>query len=189
MKESIKLVCFALFWVMWGVLICLILTKCGSSSPGGDRATEEEVKEVKRDTVFLRDTIVDVKPAPVNNVATEIRNRKMPVAKPDTLSAMKDFAEFTMRNGEYMIGDSVEVEIPITQAEYKSDDYHAWVSGYEPSLDSIRIFKQKEVVTVEKLVKTKNKHWHIGPTLGYGYTPKGFEPFIGVSLTYSIISF
>lgn len=177
MKESIKLVCFALFWVIWGVLLCLILTKCGST-PNDKRLFEEEVK---RDTVVVHDTIVEIEPIPVSIVATEVVNRKLPVAKPDTV--FLHCLDFDTPQ------DSVEVQIPITQAEYKSDDYHAWVSGFEARLDSIRIFKQTEFITVEKQIKPKNKHWHIGPTLGYGYTPKGFQPFLGVSLTYSLISF
>lgn len=178
MKESIKLVCFALFWVIWGVLLCLILTKCGGT-PNDKRHFEEEVK---RDTVVVHDTIVEIEPISVSIVATEIVNRKLPVAKPDTI--------FINTPNFATLPDSIDVEIPITQAEYASNDYKLWISGYEPRLDSIHLYQQKEIVTIEKMVsKYKNKHWHIGPTIGYGYTPKGFEPFIGVSLTYSIISF
>ena len=181
MKEGIKLVCFAVFWVMWGVVVCLCLMKCGST-PNDKRLFEEEIK---RDTVVVHDTIVEIEPVPVNTEVTENIKRKLPLAKPDTTPSTKDFYPKTD-----IFRDSVEVEIPITQVEYADSNYRAWVSGYEPRLDSIYLYQQREIVTIEKTVtKYKNKHWHIGPTIGYGYTPKGFEPFIGISLTYSIISF
>lgn len=186
MKESIKLICFALFWVMWGALLCLILTKCGGLSVRDNTMTEE----IKRDTIFVTDTIVEIEPVPVSIAATEIVNRKLAVAYPLKKDSLYSYCSLdSLHSVTNTDMDSVEVKIPITQAEYKSDDYHAWISGFEAKLDSIRIFKQTEYITVEKLIKPKEKHWHLGPTIGYGYTPKGFEPFIGVSLTYSLISF
>ena len=177
MRENIKLVCFAFFWVIWGALLTWCLTKCGAVSTKDNPITEE----VKRDTVFLTDTIIEIEPIPVSIVSTEIRNRKLPVAKPDTVYLNSPESSTPK--------DSIEVEVPITQAEYKSVDYHAWISGFEARLDSIRIFKQTEFITVEKLVKHKIKHWHLGPMMGVGITPRGLDPFIGIGISYSIISF
>lgn len=85
--------------------------------------------------------------------------------------------------------DSMAVEIPITQKRYEGENYSAWVSGYEPSLDSIFVSQRTDVVTIREK-KPPNK-WHIGLLCGVGYTfkSKQFEPFIGVGLSYSIISF
>lgn len=85
--------------------------------------------------------------------------------------------------------DSVAVKIPITQKRYDGENYSAWVSGYEPSLDSIFVSQRTDVVTIREK-KPPNK-WHIGVQCGVGYTfkSKQFEPFIGVGLSYSIISF
>lgn len=51
----------------------------------------------------------------------------------------------------YLEGDTVKVPvfIPITQKEYKTDSYIAWVSGHKPNLDSIFI-KQKEVTITRR---------------------------------------
>ncbi len=85
--------------------------------------------------------------------------------------------------------DSMAVEIPITQKRYESDDYRAYVSGYEPRLDSIFVFPKTTVIR-ERSYKPPNR-WHIGITGGYGYgiKSKQVEPYIGIGLTYSIISF
>ena len=85
--------------------------------------------------------------------------------------------------------DSIPVEIPIIQKRYESEDYLAYVSGYEPSLDSIFVFPKTTVIR-ERIYKPPNK-WHIGITGGYGYgfTSKQAEPYIGIGITYSVFSF
>ena len=86
------------------------------------------------------------------------------------------------------IGDSAIMDLPIIQRHYGDSTYEAWVSGpVDPRLDSVRVFAPTTVITRQEWKPPKR--WHIGPTVGYGYTPHGFEPYIGVSLTYSIISF
>ena len=188
MKESLKLLGFALFWVACGMLFAMCLTRCGGTGSSGD---SQIGAEVRRDTIVAHDTIVEVEPVPVSIVATEIRNRKLPVAYPLRKDNLYSYCSLdSLHSVTNTDRDSVEVEIPITQVEYADSNYRAWVSGFEPRLDSIHLYRHKEIVTIEKTVtKYKNKHWHLGPTIGYGYTPKGFEPFIGVSLTYSLISF
>jgi len=85
--------------------------------------------------------------------------------------------------------DSAAVAIPITQKRYENEDYRAYVSGYEPNLDSIFVFPKTTVIH-ERSYKPPNK-WHIGITGGYGYgfKSKQAEPYIGIGITYSIISF
>ena len=85
--------------------------------------------------------------------------------------------------------DSAAVEIPITQKRYDGEDYRAYVSGYEPNLDSIFVFPKTTVIH-ERSYKPPNK-WHIGITgcYGYGFKSKQAEPYIGIGITYSIISF
>lgn len=86
-----------------------------------------------------------------------------------------------------LAADSVEVIIPIIQREYEGEDYRAWVSGYEPRLDSLYVFARHETVTIKE--PPDRKHWHVGPAIGLGYTPQGIQPYLGISITYSIISF
>lgn len=84
--------------------------------------------------------------------------------------------------------DSVTVEIPITQREYEGDGYHAWISGYEPKMDSIFVFPQHETVTIREPSRC-GKRWGLGVTAGYGYTPKGLQPYVGISLSYNLLNF
>lgn len=84
--------------------------------------------------------------------------------------------------------DSAIVELPIIQRHYADSTYEAWISGpVDPRLDSLRVFAGSSIITRREWKPPKR--WHIGPTIGYGYTSKGFQPYIGISITYSIISF
>lgn len=84
--------------------------------------------------------------------------------------------------------DSTSVELPVIQRHYADSTYEAWVSGpVDSRLDSIHVFRPTTTITAR--LRSPTKKWHIGPTIGYGYTPHGFEPYIGVSLTYSLFSF
>ncbi len=84
--------------------------------------------------------------------------------------------------------DSAIVELPMIQRHYADSTYEAWVSGpVDPRLDSVRVFSPTTIVT--RQVWKPPKRWHIGVTAGYGYGPKGFQPYIGVGVTYSIFSF
>lgn len=85
-------------------------------------------------------------------------------------------------------GDSAIVELPIIQRHYADSTYEAWVSGpVDPRLDSLRVYAPTTIIT--KRQWKPPKRWHIGVTAGYGYGAKGFQPYIGVGITYSIFSF
>lgn len=84
--------------------------------------------------------------------------------------------------------DSAIVELPIIQRHYADSTYEAWISGpVDPRLDSLRVFAPTTIITRREWKPPKR--WHIGVTAGYGYGAKGFQPFVGLGITYSIFSF
>lgn len=86
--------------------------------------------------------------------------------------------------------DSAGVIIPIIQKQYCDSTYTAWVSGYEPSLDSIRVYARREVVTINKVKKEPPNRFVISLNIGYGLTPyNGLQPYIGVGVGYKLFSF
>lgn len=87
-----------------------------------------------------------------------------------------------------LCGDSVIIELPVVQRHYSDSTYEAWISGpVAPRLDSIYVFPRNKVITIREY-KPPDR-WHIGITAGYAATPKGFQPYLGIGITYSIISF
>lgn len=154
----------------------------------------------ERDTITYVDTIPYYQPVPKDSAVIRYVTRVLPVKGSDNITTNKTdtfLAEkYAQNNGEnipplYALvdSDSAAVAIPITQKRYEGDDYRAYVSGYEPNLDSIFVFPKTTVIH-ERSYKPPNK-WHIGITGGYGYgfKSKQAEPYIGIGITYSIISF
>ena len=154
----------------------------------------------KSDTTTIVDTIPYYFPVPKDSAVVRYVTRYLPVVVPgqgktqniDTFLS-ENYAQKNEENippFELSVErDSMAVEIPITQKRYESDDYRAYVSGYEATLDSIFVFPKTTIIR-EHSYKPPSK-WHIGVIGGYGYgfNSKQVEPYIGIGITYSILSF
>lgn len=150
----------------WHVILLLAL--CALCFFFGRHAKRTEAGfAAKTDTVILRDTIRDSIPYPIyETVIQEV---------PELFPVYITLAGDTVR-------EPVIVPIRITQKEYQTDDYHAWVSGYNPALDSIHIFRKTLSVTQ----KQPSRHFGIGITAGYGIGKNGLSPYVGVGGYYRI---
>ncbi len=80
--------------------------------------------------------------------------------------------------------DSVKVQIPISQKVYEDTLYRAYISGYEPKLDSITIKQKTTYIT--HTIRDKESRFRIGLQAGYGLTPKGMQPYVGIGLSYRL---
>ena len=150
---------------------------------------------IQTDTIIKRDTISDVSPEPkytskqpvgtaevrVPTDCIKMDDATLPHIRADT--AASGYAQSLGKNGT----DSATIELPIMQSVYESKDYKAYVSGVHARRDSIFVYPLHEVVTIKE--KQPPKRWHIGITTGYGIGTKGMQPYVGIGLTYSIISF
>ena len=149
-----------------------------------DRCIEEQVERhvSYRDTIRTTfvDTIPYYTPTPRDSVVVRYITERLPKAERDTFGNDINVVSKT---------DSADVVIPIEQREYEDSTYHAWISGYKVRLDSIRTYTQRDVVTIRENIKERPKRWHIGLQAGYGVGPRGVQPYIGIGVTYSIISF
>ncbi len=85
------------------------------------------------------------------------------------------------------LGDSAEVEVPISQSVYKGDSYTAYISGYRPRLDSIDIFRP--VNTVFSATEPPKKRFALGLSAGYAATPAGLQPYVGIGITLKLWEF
>ena len=64
--------------------------------------------------------------------------------------------------------DSIEVPIPIEQKRYDDSLYTAWVSGFRPALDSIRLHQPEIVTTITKTIVQKAPRLSLGLSVGPG---------------------
>lgn len=84
--------------------------------------------------------------------------------------------------------DTVWATVPRTQKRYEDSTYTAWVSGYEPRLDSIEVY-QKTVTIVKRVERrVKNRRFNVGLTGGFGYGVFTRKPdvWVGVGCTWRI---
>ena len=92
---------------------------------------------VERDTVW-RDSIIQ-EPVAAETIQTDrVVYIKVAVAQPHTRPDT--------------VHDSIEVPVPIVQKRYDDSLYTAWVSGFEPNLDSIRLYHPTIVETITKTI-------------------------------------
>ena len=94
-----------------------------------------------------------------------------------------------------IVNDSGTITLPVVQKTYSDDStYTAYVSGVEydslPRLDSIitRLPTVTNTITKTVTIQKPMRRWNVGVQAGYGYgfSHKGFEPYVGVGVTYRI---
>lgn len=142
-----------------GLWLCLLITRCTNKA-----ATEPTL----RDTIV--DTITVVKPIAVDSVVTRYKWVNVERVKDTTI--VNEVSE--------VVFDTIRIRLPIESKHYTAESYDAWVSGYEPSLDSIKVYNR------EVIVKPKQSRWSIGLQGGVGITPRGVQPYVGVGIGYKL---
>lgn len=130
--------------------------------------TDPQTVYVKGDTIHIRDTIRDTILKPVK----ETPKRNDTVYLPILIDTATD---------RVVEGDSIPVLVPITSKEYKTDNYRAIVSGYNPSLDFMEVYGDNKIITLTPV--QKKKRWGFGLQAGYGY-PSGV--YVGVGVSYNV---
>lgn len=108
---------------------------------------------VVRDTVW-KDTVIR---EPV--AAETIQTGRVVYVKVPMQSAQK---------GQDTVHDSIEVPVPIVQKRYEDSLYTAWVSGFEPKLDSIDLRLPTITETVTKTIVKKAPRLSVGVQAGAG---------------------
>ena len=64
--------------------------------------------------------------------------------------------------------DTLMVEVPVEQKRYDDSLYTAWVSGYQPALDSIRLHQPEIVTTITETIVKKAPRFSVGLSVGPG---------------------
>lgn len=151
----------------------------------GGSVWQEELRETATDTLRQRNPEARAAVAEVRREIVRLRRGATQVATENSESSEQSE---NSEGGGSVERDSAEVEIPIEQSVYEDSTYRAWVSGYRARLDSIEVYARRETVTVTRTTR-QPRRWGIGITAGYGYGTKGFQPYVGIGITYSIFSF
>ena len=150
-----------------------------------DQPLEESIT---RDTVIVYDTIPHYYPKPVDSAVVRYVTKVLPVGKYDTIfrensvsfrenSVMEHFADSS---------NMMPVVIPITTKHYRAMEYDAWVSGYGPSLDSIKVYQRTEYITERVTISKPPNKWELDAMAGIDYdvTSQHYSPYAGGELLY-----
>lgn len=167
--KVIKVVVFVLATVVLGFAIGFII--------GKHKAITSVEQVIRVDTVY-RD-----RPLPY-----KVTERVQTLSVPRILFAP---ADTVMREVFVPVGDndSVKINATIETREYKDSTYRAVISGVvlggiHPTLESIETYN----TTITRTVR-KHPHFAVTAGIGYGYTPKGFQPYIGANFGFILWSF
>ena len=85
--------------------------------------------------------------------------------------------------------DSIEIPIPIEQKRYEDSLYTAWVSGFRPALDSIRLHQPEITTTITKTIVQKAPRFSVGLSVGPGVSITGTPQagiFVGFTANYRL---
>lgn len=121
----------------------------------------------KNDTLILHDTIRDSIPYPVYETVIQTVPEIFPV--------------YITLEGD-TVREPIVVPVPINQKEYLTENYHAWISGYNAALDSIEVFPKTAYITK----KAPERKWGLGLIGGYGIGRSGLSPYVGIGGFYKI---
>lgn len=136
---------------------------------------EDEVDRLHNapaDTVVVTqtDTILSEKPVPVYKYIhkTEFVEIKADSVRIDTVK------ELVFLPREYLV--------------YKDSTYRAVVSGVQPRLDSIEVYRKTQVQTITKTISVPDrKRWGLGIQAGAGWNGRKVQPYVGLGVSYDLV--
>ena len=184
----------------WGKLLlviaaCLCIAYLIKRDPprSNERPPEISVKTV---TITIRDTLYLPAPQLADSYPLGVADITLPVWRPTFNREREESPREIDPATEVEVidtepPDSVTVQIPIEQRHYHGNEYDAWVSGWNPSLDSLHIYRQtQQIATTTEVTRWKTRRWVITGGLGMTLTPKGtIEPGIFLGVGYVIFAF
>ena len=175
------------FWILIGLLVASIAVNVWLIVRG---PKVETTIETKHDTVW-KDTIIHepVAAETINTGRVVYIKIPMPIDTQGTGTAVPS-KDSTGASQSPCVADSATIALPIMQKRYDDSLYTAWVSGYEPNLDSILIHQREitNTITITNTIVKPASRFAFGPSvgLGYGIRNKQTDVFVGVNATWNI---
>ena len=148
------------WWALVGLIALSFVTNIYLLS----RPEPEPSVVIKRDTVWKDTTIYKPVPAETVDIGKTV------------------YLRIPVPSGRDTIHDSIDVPIPIIQKRYDDSLYTAWVSGFEPNLDSINLRLPTITETITKTIVKPAPRLSLGIQAGAGVGTFTHTPdiYIGV---------
>ena len=152
------------FWILLALLVLSVALNVGLLT------RPEPEPTIEHDTLWKDTTIYQPLPAETIDIG-KTPYIKVPVPK-------------------YLPGDtvhdSIEVPISIIQKRYDDSLYTAWVSGYDPALDSIRIYHPEIYITKTIVKPAPRLQIGIQAGAGVGIISRTPDIYIGIGAQYNL---
>ena len=148
------------WWALVGLIALSFITNIYLLS----RPEPEPTVVIERDTVWNDTTIYKPLPAETVDIGKTVYLR----------------IPYPVPSGRDTIHDSIDVPIPIIQKRYDDSLYTAWVSGFSPALDSIRL--HQPTIIIERTYQKPAPRLSLGIQAGAGVGVFSRQPdiYLGV---------
>ena len=150
-----------LFLVLIVGAVCFIAGR-KTAKKGGESTIIERV-----DTLVIRDTIVSYKPKYIARRVVD----SVPFPVTDTIR-MKD---------------TLFLVLPMEQVVWEDSLARVYASGINPQVDSVMHYRTERVINHIVPVKVQSR-WGLGVQGGVGFGKDGLTPYVGVGVSYNILS-
>lgn len=125
--------------------------------------------KVKVDTLVIHDTTMSYRPIYVDRVKLD-----------SVLVPVVDSVK---------IHDTTFVYLEREKVTWRDSLCEVYASGIMASVDSVRHFQEYKYITIETQVPVKvRSHWGLGVNAGYGVGKGGLTPYVGVGISYNLLS-
>lgn len=152
-------------------ILCVILlvVNIGVLWQNHQQKTPVGPPEIKVDTLIVRDTIMQYKPIFTDKIKVD-----------SVLIPVKD---------TIVIRDSVYIYMDREKIAWRDSLCEVYASGIMTSVDSVKHFQKYKYITIETRVPVKiRSHWGLGVQAGMGAYKDGLTPYVGVGVSYNILS-
>ncbi len=172
--------------VMTILCVILLVVNIGVLWQNHRQKMPVEPPEIKVDSLFIRDTNSFIEPQKEPSPDILIKEIPVPVYVADS-SAIDSLLNECARLE--MVSDSLQLVLLRVQRHYSDSTFDAWVSGVDPRLDSIKIYQTNMIITKEiPVIQVKKTRWGLGVNAGYGVGTGGLTPYVGVGISYNLLS-
>ena len=133
------------------------------------RESQGEPVTIKVDTLVIRDTIVSYKPKWTTRRVVD----SIPYPVGDTIR----------------LRDTLWMYLEKEQVTWEDSLSRVYASGIDPHVDSVVHFTQEQLIIKEiPVIKVKKTRWGIGIQGGVAADKDGVIPYVGVGVSYNILS-
>lgn len=165
-------------WYLIGLLTFILLMFLAFETGRWTADKAKDGTEDVRDTVIRVDTLKVPTEVLQTQIVTQevIKYKYVPVVVTDT---------FVERDTVIQVHENIAV-IPISRKEYTdSQTYRAVVTGYDPKLEEIEVYRENTEITIRKKEKQR---WGVGVQAGagVGLTTRKPDLYIGLGASYNL---